>query len=196
MEARQVFGSLPSDWLSRVQIEFCPKCGAGCEPLEAGLPHGVCKRCGHVHFVNPSPGVTVVVESKQGVLLCRRSQYAGFGGLWCLPGGHIEYNEDFITAGLGEIREETGLQVEVTGILSVVSTFWEHGASLLAAAVPDCDIGAPPHPIPLPRGRGDRLYWVRQSRTSAEPPAPRPLTLAPPLVACCLLLVADDEVGW
>ena len=99
-----------------------------------------------MHFVNPSPGVTVLVESEEGVLLCRRSDYAGFGGLWCLPGGHIDYNEDFLTAGLREVQEETGVQVEITALLSVVSTFWEHGDSILAAVLLASPIGGEPRP--------------------------------------------------
>lgn len=38
----------------------------------------------------------------------------------CLPGGFIEFGEDFLTAG---IREETGLVIEVTAILNVCSNF-------------------------------------------------------------------------
>jgi ADP-ribose pyrophosphatase YjhB (NUDIX family) len=75
------------------------------------------------------------VERDWHVLLCRRGPGTGVGGRWCLPGGHIEFHEDFITAGLREVEEETGLEVEVKGILSVVSNFWDHGHSTLVAVL-------------------------------------------------------------
>ena len=45
------------------------------------------------------------------------------GGQWCLPGGFIEYEEDFLSAAIREVKEETGLNVEIQSILSVVSNF-------------------------------------------------------------------------
>ena len=37
--------------------------------------------------------------------------------------GFIEYDEDFLTAALREVKEETGLDVEIRSLLSVVSNF-------------------------------------------------------------------------
>jgi 8-oxo-dGTP pyrophosphatase MutT (NUDIX family) len=114
MEARQVFGSLPDGWEERLLIAYCPRCGASCANVEiGGLTRSRCTVCGYVHFVNPSPAVAVVVASGDRVLLCRRGPSTGHAGLWCLPSGHIEYNEDFITAGLREVEEETGLRCEL-----------------------------------------------------------------------------------
>ena len=45
------------------------------------------------------------------------------GELWCLPGGFIEYDEDYLSAGIREVREETSLTVEIRSILSIVSNF-------------------------------------------------------------------------
>jgi len=147
LDARQVFGRLPEGWLDRLRIAFCPRCGAGCEDVEvSGLPRSRCTACGYVHFVNPSPAVAVVVTSEDRVLLCRRAAGTGHAGLWCLPSGHIEYDEDFITAGLREVEEETGLRVEITSILSVVSNFWDHGASSFVAVLLADYLGGDPHP--------------------------------------------------
>jgi ADP-ribose pyrophosphatase YjhB (NUDIX family) len=85
--------------------------------------------------VNPSPAVAVLVTSGNHVLLCKRAPGTGHAGLWCLPSGHIEYDEDFITAGLREVEEEAGVRVEITGILSVVSNFWDHGSSTFVAVL-------------------------------------------------------------
>jgi len=75
-----------------------------------------------LHFRNPSPGVVVVIEQDEQVLLGERS--GSFGkGKWCLPQGFIEFDDDFLTAARREVKEETGLEVEILSILSVVSNF-------------------------------------------------------------------------
>jgi ADP-ribose pyrophosphatase YjhB (NUDIX family) len=40
-----------------------------------------------------------------------------------LPQGYIEFDDDFLTAATREVQEETGLEVEILSILSVVSNF-------------------------------------------------------------------------
>jgi ADP-ribose pyrophosphatase YjhB (NUDIX family) len=46
----------------------------------------------------------------------------GFGGgKWCLPQGYIEFDENFLNAAIREVKEETGLDVEIRSILNVVS---------------------------------------------------------------------------
>jgi ADP-ribose pyrophosphatase YjhB (NUDIX family) len=73
-----------------------------------------------VQFRNPTPGVVVVVVKDGCVLLGKRR--GGFGaGKWGLPQGYIEFDEDFLTAAIREVMEETGLDIEVRSILNVVS---------------------------------------------------------------------------
>jgi 8-oxo-dGTP diphosphatase len=147
MDAKQVFGRLPDDFHQLTTVAFCARCGAPCESRELfGLPRSVCSACGHIHFVNPTPGVVVVVAEADRVLLGRRGEQTGFGGHWCLPGGHIEFNEDFLTAGLRETREETGVEVEIQGLISVVSNFWAHGGSTLVAVLLASPVGGEPRP--------------------------------------------------
>ncbi|WP_433787565.1 NUDIX hydrolase [Actinomycetospora sp. CA-101289] len=62
--------------------------------------------------------VAVVVLDDQGrILLIQRTD----NGLWALPGGGQELGESVSQAGVRETREETGLEVEVTGIVGVYS---------------------------------------------------------------------------
>jgi ADP-ribose pyrophosphatase YjhB (NUDIX family) len=72
---------------------------------------------------NPFPGVVVLIEDGGRVLLVRRGPGRWRGGRWCLPGGFIEFGEDFLSAGLREVSEETGLKVRVKSLLSVASNF-------------------------------------------------------------------------
>jgi ADP-ribose pyrophosphatase YjhB (NUDIX family) len=147
MDARQVFGRLPDDFHRHITVEYCSQCGARCETRELnGLPRSICTRCGHVHFFNPSPAVAVVVVEGDSVLLCQRATATDYAGRWCLPSGHIEYNEDFLTAALRETHEETGVEVEIKGLISVVSNFWEHGASTLVPVLLATPVGGAPRP--------------------------------------------------
>jgi ADP-ribose pyrophosphatase YjhB (NUDIX family) len=56
------------------------------------------------------------------VLLGKRGGSPG-KGTWSLPSGYVDYEEDFLTAGIRETKEETGLDVEVCSIINVVSSF-------------------------------------------------------------------------
>ena len=84
-----------------------------------------------MQFRNPAPGAVVLIERDGQVLLGRRSASYG-AGQWSLPMGFIEYDEDYLTAAIREVKEETGLDVEIRSILSVVSNFLSPGLHTLA----------------------------------------------------------------
>ena len=54
-----------------------------------------------------------------------------------LPCGYIEFHEDYLTAARREVKEETGLEVEITALLSVASNFLRADIHTLAVAVLD-----------------------------------------------------------
>lgn len=123
MEPRQLFVGydVPASGPG-VGWSWCPVCaGRLTTARDAGLDRPRCAACGWVHYRNPVPGVVTLVEREGRVLLGRRGPTSYLPGLWCLPGGVMEWGEDYLSAGLREVREETGLDVEVRSILSVVS---------------------------------------------------------------------------
>jgi ADP-ribose pyrophosphatase YjhB (NUDIX family) len=61
--------------------------------------------------------VVVVLDDHGRLLLIQRSD----NGLWALPGGGQEFGESVSQAAVRETREETGLEVEVTGIVGIYS---------------------------------------------------------------------------
>jgi 8-oxo-dGTP diphosphatase len=133
MQAKQVFSAYNREqksWSS--MFTYCPSCGAELSSeTTGGKTRPACPSCGFVHFRNPSPGVVVLIEEQDQVLLGRRSGSYG-AGKWGLPMGYIEFKEDFLTAATREVKEETGLNIEIRSIISVVSNFLSPGLHTLA----------------------------------------------------------------
>jgi 8-oxo-dGTP diphosphatase len=102
-------------------FKYCPMCATQLAQKEnAGKQRPTCPSCGFVQFRNPVPGVVVVIDHEGYVLLGRRQ--GGYGeGKWGLPQGYIEFDEDFLSAAKREVKEETGLDVEIRSVLNVVS---------------------------------------------------------------------------
>lgn len=67
----------------------------------------------------PWAGVGVVVWHGDAVLLIRRAR-APRQGQWSIPGGMQELGETSRQAGIREVREETGLDIEIDGLIDVV----------------------------------------------------------------------------
>ncbi len=96
---------------------YCPKCAGNLEPTGDTGPKR-CVRCGAVFYLNPKPTASAVVTRNGRALLARRAR-APFEGYWDLPGGFIEPDEDPIAAVKREVREETGLEIEVLDLLGI-----------------------------------------------------------------------------
>jgi 8-oxo-dGTP diphosphatase len=68
---------------------------------------------------SPIPAVGVLIRRGDAILLARRSNEPG-KGLWSIPGGIIEIGEKSREAAVREVKEETGLTVEIDSVLEVV----------------------------------------------------------------------------
>ena len=75
-------------------------------------------------------GVTGAVVHNGQVLYVRRN-YEPHKGTWTLPGGYAEHTETLDEAVQREVREETGVEVKVTGVIAVRTRYGENGGAVL-----------------------------------------------------------------
>jgi len=142
----------------------------------------VCPHCGFVHYRNPTVGVAAVILDGDKILLGRRSPDSSYPGAWCIPCGHVEWDEDVREAARRECLQETGLEVVVGEVAAVHSNFHnpaQHTVGVwfrceitggVLQAGDDLDLVAwfpldnPPHPLAFPTDRLvlDQLHQNQQ----------------------------------
>lgn len=99
--------------------------------MRDGRLRQVCPQCEWIYFADPKVAAAVLVEQAGKVLLTRRVNEP-HRGEWTLPAGFVDAGEDPMLAAQRECLEETGLYVQVTGLLDVLAD-QEHegGADIL-----------------------------------------------------------------
>lgn len=141
-------------------MNFCPRCGAGLT-LENrfGKERPVCPQCGWIHFADPKVAAAVLLEKDGRVLLVRRTNEP-FRGLWTLPAGFVDAQEDPARAAERECYEETGLTVRVTRVLDVVAgREHERGADFVIVYLAEVREGEL-----QPGDDADRVEWFERDR--------------------------------
>jgi 8-oxo-dGTP diphosphatase len=100
-------------------IAFCPRCATPVEQrLIENTPRPVCPACGYVHFADPKVAAAVLIVRDARLLLVQRAVEPR-RGLWCFPGGYVDYGEDPRTAAIRECREEAALVIDRLELLDV-----------------------------------------------------------------------------
>ena len=103
----------------RHEFIYCPRCRTQLERRDdGGRPRPGCPECGFIQYLNPAPGAGVILRRGGKVCLVRR-KFPPKQDQWSLPTGFMEWDEDVATTAVREAREETGLDVKLTGVYAV-----------------------------------------------------------------------------
>lgn len=84
----------------------------------ADKPRRICPSCRYVYFTDPKVGVGVAVVENGRLLLVKRAMNPE-RGKWSLPAGFVDQGEDPKETATREALEETGLIVQIEGVLDV-----------------------------------------------------------------------------
>jgi ADP-ribose pyrophosphatase YjhB (NUDIX family) len=151
----------PHRHISPETIRFCPLCGAGLVATPMGpdkRPEMVCSGCGFIFYMTQKVVAGTIPWQDGRFLLTRRAIDPAIGK-WTFPGGYVDWGETVDAAALRETWEETGLTVELSGLVGVYSyanapvVIVVYRARVLGGALTLCH-------------ENDRLEWV----TPAEVP--------------------------
>jgi 8-oxo-dGTP diphosphatase len=103
-------------------LRFCPRCAVELEDLEVrGHRRLVCPGCSYIFYLTPATVTCVLAERDGGILFVLRKYDPG-AGKWCLPAGFVEAGEQPAESAVREVCEETGLEVEITGVYDTWAT--------------------------------------------------------------------------
>lgn len=101
-------------------VNYCLRCGSALEQRDLfGRVRPACPNCGWIYFADPKVAAAALILQEDQVLLVRRA-VEPLRGLWSLPAGFVDADEDPMEAVRRECLEETGLSVQVTGLVEVL----------------------------------------------------------------------------
>ena len=144
---------------------YCIRCGTQLviRTIE-GRELEACPNDDFVLWRDPKVSAAVVVEAGGGIILGRRAIEPGYG-LWCLPGGFVNDDEDPAEAAVRECREEIRVDVVITGLIGVYHVPKQDASSMIGIAYRArvADDGASP-------SAGAEMLEVRVFPLDALPP--------------------------
>jgi ADP-ribose pyrophosphatase YjhB (NUDIX family) len=124
-------------------LKFCPRCGHHFSLEDLHIPDQpqlICHHCQFIFYLDPKLVVVAVVLNSQRnkVLLLQRNEEPS-KGLWAFPGGHVERGHDLFETIKSEVKEETGISIEVHGIVNTSSIEEDGLIQLVYEAVADSE---------------------------------------------------------
>ncbi len=102
-------------------INYCQRCGERLsETRIEGRTRPHCPACGYVVYLDPKVAAAVLVLQDGKLLLVKRGVEPAMGE-WAFPSGYVDRGEVVEDAARREVKEETGLDVELDGFVGLYS---------------------------------------------------------------------------
>lgn len=113
---------------------YCVNCGTELvKRVIEGREVEACPNDAFVLWHDPKVTTAVVVELEGGIVFGRRAIEPGYG-LWCLPGGFVNDDEEPAIAAARECLEEICAAVEMTGLIGVYHISKRDAPSMIGIA--------------------------------------------------------------
>jgi ADP-ribose pyrophosphatase YjhB (NUDIX family) len=125
--------------------KFCPKCGTATVKLnDGGRERDACPNGDFVQYAKVSLGVGALVYRNNAALVVERGIPPV--GLWTIPSGFVEQDDNIHTAIIRELKEETGLDVIAQGVVFLRNAINEDENSMYCVFL--CEADAEQEPVP------------------------------------------------
>ena len=103
-----------------MKYSFCPKCGNKLKIVKhENKPRLQCPACLFIFYQNAKPTASVLIENDKGEILLTRRAIEPLKGYWDTAGGFCEEDEHPVDAARREIKEELGIDIELTGLVGI-----------------------------------------------------------------------------
>ncbi|MFF4848489.1 NUDIX domain-containing protein [Streptomyces sp. NPDC001194] len=141
----------------------CSTCGA---PFDTTAWPRICASCGAVTYRNPLPVAVTLLpvedEAGTGLVVITRTIEPALGGI-ALPGGFMDFGEDWREAVVRELREETGIHAPASEVTLADAMSSPAGHLLLFGLLPPRPTASLPPSAPTDETSGWHVL-----RTPAE----------------------------
>lgn len=113
---------------------FCPDCGAKDAVTKQDDTNYECMKCGWHFWNNAKATATTILMNQNGEILFAKRGIDPKKGMYDLPGGFVNYNENAYDAAIREIWEESGVTIKKPKLLGV----WRN--EYLPGRISTCDL--------------------------------------------------------
>ncbi len=145
-------------------INYCQRCGGRLVEKELDNQHRPhCENCGYVVFLDPKVAAVVLVSKDRKLVMVRRAIEPAIGR-WSFPSGYVDRGEVVEDAARREVKEETGIDVELTDFVGLYS---RTGSLVILAAYAADAVGGTLNP-------GSEAQEVALFSPAELPPLPFP----------------------
>ena len=105
----------------RGDINYCQRCAAELaeKPIDGKVRH-YCPSCGLVVYMDPKVAAAVLVSDGPRLLMVKRGVEPAMNR-WAFPSGYVDRGEIVERAAVREVKEETGLDIELDRFIGLYS---------------------------------------------------------------------------